>query len=386
MRWGVLLLVAGCGAPAPDATRAAITNGAADPGDPAVAAVIDASGVVACSGALIAPHVVLTAAHCAIDAGTFDQFRVSFGATASSSGAIALTDARTHPMFDPASFANDLALLALERPGPAAPLALDARPVDASLVGATLTAVGFGTTGPSAGDSGTRRAGAAKVTAVGALDFTAAAAPSQPCVGDSGGPALFASGATTVLTGVVSHGDPGCVDHAVFARVDVAQVGFIQPYLASIAGGTAGVGDRCLFDEQCASASCLAATDDPKRRFCSRPCKSGGDCPPMMTCAPDGCRWPAPSPGALGAGCAQPADCAGGTCYRGACTRTCIASDCPPGFACTNTSGITFYCLAVPHTGCSVGGRGSPFALLLVLAALLAAFCRSRRGAGGSSI
>jgi Trypsin len=382
MRWCLVVLVAGCGAagPGPGTTRAAITNGAADSGDPAVAAVLDATGAVACSGALIAPHVVLTAAHCGIDASTFDQFRVAFGAAATTDGAITITDARPDPSFDPSSFARDLALLVLERPGPAAPLALDARAVDASLVGATFSVVGFGATSSGASDDGTKRIGTAGVTAVGANDFTATAAPSQPCVGDSGGPALFANGPAPVLTGVVSHGDPGCSDHAVFARVDVAASDFLEPGLAALASsGAANVGDRCFFDEQCASGRCLQAADDPKRWFCSRACSSGGDCPPRMECGPAGCRWPAPSPGALGAKCAQPADCASTTCYQAACTRTCIASDCPSGFACTNTTGITFYCLAVPRGGCSLAGRGAPLEFLVVLAPLALLLSARRR-------
>ncbi|HZS37795.1 MAG TPA: trypsin-like serine protease [Polyangia bacterium] len=366
-RLALVALVAGCGAAEPGVARAPITNGAADPGDPAVVALLDASGSVACSGTLIAPHTVITAAHCMLDGNDFDQFQVAFGASASPMGALALTDARPHPMFDPATFAHDLCLLTLRQVAPVAPMAIDPRAVDQSFVGVSFSAVGFGSTAPQALDTGTRRSGTAKVIAVDAGGFTVAPAPSQPCAGDSGGAALFQNGGATVLTGVISHGDTGCSDHAVFSRLDVAEASFIQPYLDSIAGGSAQTGERCYFDEQCRAGPCLQALDEPKRFYCAQPCKQDRDCPPAMTCAADGCRYRAPSPGALGATCAGDADCVSGACWlapghAGACTRSCIPTgqDCPAGYACTNTGGIAFDCLRAPSSGCALGGSPAP--------------------------
>jgi hypothetical protein len=383
--WLVGLLAAlpcaACGAPTAGALRAAITNGAADADDPAVVAILDATGTVECSGTVIAPHAVLTAAHCMVDASSFDRFTVSFGATATAAGAFVLTDAQPHPMFDRETLANDLALVTLLEAAPAAPLALDAQPVDATRVGQSFTAVGFGETGPSASDSGAKRSGTATVTAVDPLDFTSAPSPSQPCGGDSGGPALFQDGGAAVLTGVVSHGDTGCADHAVFARIDVAQANFIQPYLAAIAGAGAATGGRCYVDDECASGPCLQALDEPKRFFCSQPCKHDADCPKAMSCASDGCRYAAPSPGALGARCAQPGDCASGICFQGACTRSCVAigTDCPSGYDCTNTTDITFYCLAAKQSGCAIGGDGDGSWLVILLLLGVAQSLFSRR-------
>jgi hypothetical protein len=63
-----LVLVAGCARSAPEtgATAAAIVGGSEDAGDPAVARLDLVGG--ACTGALIAPTVILTAAHCAAPA------------------------------------------------------------------------------------------------------------------------------------------------------------------------------------------------------------------------------------------------------------------------------------------------------------------------------
>ena len=371
---------AACGAPASDARRAAITNGADDAGDPAVVALVSLDGQVECSGTLIAPHVVLTAAHCGIDGSNFDQFLVSFGATASATGALALADALPHPMFDPSTLADDVALLTLRQAAPADPIAVDARPVDATWIGQTFSAVGFGATAATASDEGQKRSGTAKVTAVDADSFTAMAAPSQPCGGDSGGPALFSDGTTTFVSGVTSHGDTACVDHAVFARLDVQAAGFIQPYLDALAPASLATGARCFFDEQCQKGPCLQAADEPKRSFCSQAC---GSCPAPLTCVSGQCRYRAPSPGALGAACAQPSDCASGLCTAGACTRSCVptsATACPSGYECKNTSDISFECVAVKRAGCDVAASGGAGGGLWLLAlAAIARLLRRRR-------
>ena len=199
-----------------------------------------------------------------------------------------------------------------------------------------------------------------------------------------GGPALFSDGEMTVLTGVTSHGDFDCVDHAVFTRVDVQTASFIQPYLDAVAAQSLAVGARCFFDEECASGSCLLAPDDSLRWFCSQACRSSGDCPKAMTCAAGACSYKAPSPGAIGATCPQASDCASGLCDAEVCTQSCTPtqSSCPSGFECRNTSDITFECLAVKHAGCEVGdvGGGAPAWWAVAFAALVVVGRRRRRG------
>lgn len=232
-----------------------VTNAVNDIGDPAVIALLNAQGQLVCTGAIIAPHTVLTAAHCL---GPRPLTLQAFFGNVLGDGSmlIAVTDARPHPQFDPAT--NDIAVLTLADPAPPPPLAF-APPVDGSLVGASVKVVGFGTVGSLGGD-GTKRIGFAKVAALGSDDFLATPDPSLSCLGDSGGPALLAGDA---IGGVVSRVDIQCVDHAVYTRVDIAQDVLIQPYLAETAEGAATEGQPCFYDGHCAAG--LACVGDTAR-------------------------------------------------------------------------------------------------------------------------
>jgi len=377
----LVLLLAAC--TTPDGTRAAaITNGAPDDGDPAVVAiVVQGSTDTHCTGSLIGPHTVLTAAHCMIDATNFDTYSVAFGPAVAGATIANITDAKIHPGFDLGTLANDFALLTIRETAPAPPLPLDSRTLDASFVGQQFTVVGYGVTSPAAADAGRKRSGTAQVSAVASGDFTATPAPSQPCAIDSGGPALFVSGGQTVVTGVISHGDSACTDHASFAGVDVATAGFITPYLDATAPGSADTGARCFYDAQCLQGPCLQTADEPRLSFCSQPCSGG--CPQKMVCAADGCRYPQPSPGAVGWPCTDGSQCSRGLCSaEGLCTRRCnpVGTDCPNGLVCARTNDIDYFCVRPPSDAgcqCALAGTGDLPTGAMVLVLIVA--CRPGR-------
>jgi len=382
------LALGGCRAAQPTGSiPSSITNGSDDGGDPAVVALVGGSNSLRCTGALITPRVVLTAAHCQIGAGTFHDFSAFFGADTGGGGVTqALVDAVIDPDYDPTTQANDFALLFLDADAAAAPLPWASQPLaDASLAGATVRLVGFGQSSASSADTGVKRAGTAMVTDVSASELRLAPAPSQPCEGDSGGPALVSAGGVELVAGVSSRGDAGCMQYSVEARVDAVAARFIQPYLDRTAPGAAMFRDRCLYPEHCGGGPCIAALDDAQFSYCSRACAHDGDCPGDMSCTQSLCQFRAPSPGALGAACGGDGDCVDGSCVTTAagarvCSVHCVPGDatCPSEFACASIAGAQFYCVAnAAPSGCAAGGDGSAGGWLVIAALFMATIARS---------
>ncbi|HEY3816982.1 MAG TPA: trypsin-like serine protease [Polyangiaceae bacterium] len=361
-----LVVAVGCASacrlgPADDApevaarSSSAITAGASDQGDEAVVAIVDATGTTACSGTVVAPYIVLTAGHCTVPI-VVEGGSVVFGASLGGPiASIPIARAVPHPQFDLATLTNDVGILVLASAAPVAPVPLGA---SVPAVGASVRIVGWGLTGEDAGDSGQKRQGTAVVTAVDAATFAVGPTPSQPCEGDSGGPALETANGVESLVGVTSHGDSACLSGATYTRVDVFVASFIAPTMAAFSPASAAPGATCLFPEQCSggASACVAAADDPTLGYCTASCRENADCPAAMICVdiPDGgsqCRYPVPTPGAYGAACGSDADCAEGECTTtGVCALRCVAEapTCPAGFACTNTADIDFFCIGSP--------------------------------------
>ena len=232
LRVAWLPLVVGCAVTTAEQEQA-IVGGALDDADEAVVALVERpmcsdEFTVACSGTLVAPQIVLTAAHCVPFGATRE---VHVGSSVGAGDFVAVVDAIRHPAFDDATHAFDLAIVRLAEPVEVAPVALPPATLDASFAGASARVVGFGVEAAGAIADGKRRSGTMTIETVDERTFTATPTPSNTCGGDSGGPVFVAVGASEQLLGVTVAGDPTCTVRATNGRVDISVADFIQPYI-----------------------------------------------------------------------------------------------------------------------------------------------------------
>ncbi len=301
-------IVAATGPSADDAVVAIVPRIVACGAEPAAEA--------ACTGTLIAPRVVVTAAHCLGDspAAALD---VWVGRILGEEGElIHVVSGASHPEALPDVFTHDVAVLILER----AP----ENPRVATLPSAAIDppsearVVGFGRAADAAIGGRTRFEGHVRIAAREAFQWKLAPSPSMTCQGDSGGPLFATVDGVELLIGVNTHGDPRCEVEGFAARVD-AHLAFIEELRA-----------RPL-------PSSSREPFDPDADACARTCATDDDCPRDTTCfassegAPRRCGFSGLPAGRFGAACSVQTPCVG--------ESNCLAVPVPAGCRCYEPCG-----------------------------------------------
>jgi hypothetical protein len=341
-----------------------ITNGTPS-SDEAVVALAH-EDVITCSGTVIAPQLVLTAAHCLSDSKLPD---VAIDGTEHHPALAAFI----HPQFDATTLDHDLALILVDPPLTVTPMPY-VMTVDDLIVATQVRVVGYGFT--VAGDTSPpmRLSGTSRIMSIDELQFTSTADPAQTCEGDSGGPALAQMIGPERIVGVASSGDATCTQFSKHTRVDV-HYGYIADLVARTSAGGAAAGDRCWYPANCGAGTCTAALDDSRLSFCATTCDAG--CAEGTSCSDGLCRHPTPSPGALGAPCNVDGDCVDALCVSPAnvaqavCTVRCFSDlpgfTCPSGTACGDAADTEQACFATTDGGGCSSTRADGGALLLLL-------------------
>jgi V8-like Glu-specific endopeptidase len=290
------------------ADQTEVVKGVPDHGEyPAVIA-IDIGESALCTGALIAPDIVLTARHCvsktseSVSCPAAQGDKQITGNRGASTLKILVGDdiasskerAKGVELFVPKGNElcdEDIALVRLDKPID------DVEPLEVRSTGIAkgdhVIAVGFGKNGDT-GTAGTKLVRQhVKVLETTAFEFTVGEAT---CQGDSGGPALDEN--TGEIVGVVSRGGPACDGtgaHNIYTRADAFSK-LIDEALAKSKGTgkkptkDAGkstkkpgsdLGAGCFKGSDCAAGVCVT---EHGKRYCSRDCDAQDKCPTKFAC------------------------------------------------------------------------------------------------------
>jgi len=252
-----------------------IINGTVDSSDAAVVLIFsqvpNSQFGSLCTGEIISPHVVLTAAHCVDPAtvGSGAKFFVFPGTqlTMHTSGADFLAVAEVHydMAFNPSdpTAGHDVGVVILQAPTAIPPVAYNRTPLPQSMVGQPARLVGYGVTQVTtdlAADSmtaGTRRQAPSKLASIDGIVLNFLDMQHNICEGDSGGPAFMNVNGREMIVGVTSYGYQGCPLSApgTDTRVDV-YADFIDPWVLKFDPPSKGPGDSCSSDSECVPRTC----------------------------------------------------------------------------------------------------------------------------------
>ncbi len=412
-----------------------LIGGVVDGEDPAVVALTRGGNSAFCTGTLISPRVVLTAAHCVDMLGSDPNAAIYFGSDTRDGGQqIGVGQKKQHPMWNGNVGAFDVGLLLMNFPyqDPTIARQLNTDAVIGDHVGEDYRHVGFGVYDRDTQEAdGQKRTGTTTIGGVLGDVIRSGDANVSVCFGDSGGPAFLNVDGVELVAGIHSYttGDD-CQPPNGDTNVQMYATDFILPWvqandpscgLDGVCGAigctddpdcqpcgpdgtcvtdcelpdpdcqTQEIGEICRADTQCLSGVCAAYRADRDYKFCTESCSPGSDsCPTGMSCQeilPLGniCYWDKAPPGVLGDSCEEAAECGSYQCTDGQCVIACdlsVGLTCPDKFKCeSHDDGQHYLCFGEPKSegGCSTSGSSGGRGLLGGLWVMLALLALRRR-------
>jgi len=214
-----------------------IVGGQAESRWPAVGALLT-GGDWFCTGTVIAPRVVITAAHCL--EGMTDDVEFFIGADANHPNQGRRVRAKSlhpHPHYG-TNDSYDVGIMLLAEDAGVTPVPARLQALDPSVIGKTATFVGYGLYEQN-GEGGEKRSVQIPWTEMNAFFIGYQVTGKNTCNGDSGGPALMDLGNGIEVVGVTSYGDAACAVDGYNTRTDV----FADWIAAYVAGGTPDADD-----------------------------------------------------------------------------------------------------------------------------------------------
>lgn len=291
--------------------RSKIVGGNETSGDPSVVMIFAyGRGGGLCTGEVIAPRAVLTAAHCVdpTEVGAGANFVIYNGPNMSKalfSDFIRAKEGIKHPDFniDDVGGGKDIGLLIFDRDitdkegKPYALLDWNRKPITDEMVGQPVRFVGYGVTSgdPQVDDSGIKRETTSTLSSYDDMLLGFYDQDHNTCSGDSGGPAFMNIDGKETTVGVTSFGETpfggvDCENGGYDTRVDLyvdwidsvieEKTGWIHPSKRP----TKVLGDDCAESKECTGGICTTDTKSGLN-YCTTTCDPNAKDPAGYHCA-----------------------------------------------------------------------------------------------------